>query len=176
MPFAMGAFLREHRDEVMREWEALVGQEPRDVKLTRLALRDDLPALLEELATWLDQGEAPSTSRMRAAAARHAAQRLEHSYQLTQLIHEFRLLRATILRVLLAVEATLKDRVASERNAERVVDLARLNAGLDFAIMDAVEFFVEDREYRLRPSWWWRTTRLCAASRSASSKPPGTPR
>jgi PAS domain S-box-containing protein len=145
----MGAFLREHRDEVMREWEALVGQEPRDVKLTRLALRDDLPALLEELAAWLDQGEAPSTSRMRAAAARHAAQRLEHSYQLTQLIHEFRLLRATILRALLDVEATLKERGGSERIAERVVDLARLNAGLDFAIMDAVEIFVEEREHRL---------------------------
>ena len=56
MPFAMGTFITEHRDEMIREWETLVGQEPRHVKLSRLALRDDLPALLDELAAWLDSG------------------------------------------------------------------------------------------------------------------------
>src|ERR1700674_278463 len=149
MPFVMSAFLRDHRDEMMREWEARVTSESRDIRLSDSALRDHLPELLDELAIWVEQGEAAETPRMRAAAVRHAAQRLEHSFQLTQLIHEFGMLRATILRVLLDVEASLQERVGVERIAERVVDLARLNAGLDFAIMDAVESFVEEREHRL---------------------------
>jgi two-component system, cell cycle sensor histidine kinase and response regulator CckA len=149
MPFVMSAFLRDHRDEMMREWEARVASESRDIRLSDSALRDHLPELLDELAIWVEQGEAAGTPRMRAAAVRHAAQRLEHSFQLTQLIHEFGMLRATILRVLLDVEADLQERVGIERIAERVVDLARLNAGLDFAIMDAVESFVEQREHRL---------------------------
>ncbi len=79
MPLVLHAFLRDHRDEIVRDWEALVAREPRDIRLSDLALRDHLPAFLDELAAWLEQDEAPGTPRMRAAAARHAAQRLYHA-------------------------------------------------------------------------------------------------
>lgn len=148
MPFATHAFLREHRDDIMREWEARVASEAQEIKLTGSALRNHLPELLDELADWMQSAEAAGTSRMRAAAARHAAQRLDHSFQLTQLVHEYRLLRATILHLLLGGEAAAQTR-GDVGMAGRVVELARLNAGLDFAITDAVESFVEERERRL---------------------------
>jgi CheY-like chemotaxis protein len=60
------------------------------LKITSLApaLVEAPVEFLDELADWLQSTEAPGTSRMRAAAARHAAQRVDHSFQLTQLVHE----------------------------------------------------------------------------------------
>lgn len=149
MSFATHDFLRERRDDIMREWEARVASEARTIKLTDSALRDHLPEFLDELADWLQSAEAPGTPKMRAAAARHAAQRLDHSFQLSQLVHEYRLLRTAILHLLLGAEAASQGRDKMDGTAERVVQLARLNAGLDFAITDAVESFVEERERRL---------------------------
>jgi signal transduction histidine kinase len=146
--FEIASFLRERRDDIMREWEARVASEARDIKLADSALRNHLPDFLAELADWLEQGEAPGTSRMRTAAAMHAAQRLDHSFQLTQLVHEYRLLRTAILHLLLDTEFADEKRAGSGGMAERVVVLARLNAGLDFAITDGVESFVEERERR----------------------------
>jgi signal transduction histidine kinase/CheY-like chemotaxis protein len=148
MAFLTHEFIRDRRDDIMREWEKRVASEAREIKLADSALRNHLPEFLDELADWLEQDEAPGTSRMRAAAARHAAQRLDHSFQLTQLVHEYRLLRATILHLLLNTEAADQKRVETDGMAKRVVELARLNAGLDFAITDAVESFVEERERR----------------------------
>jgi two-component system, chemotaxis family, CheB/CheR fusion protein len=147
-PLATHTFIREHRDEIIREWEELVAAGPRDVKLVDSALRDHLPDFLDELAAWLEQSAEPGGARMRAAAARHAAQRLDNSFQLKQLLDEYRLLRMTILRLLLTAEAVEQERTTVDR-AERVMELARLNAGFDFAVSDAIEHFVEERDRRV---------------------------
>ena len=84
MPFMTHAFIRDRRDDIMREWEERVAREAREIKLVDSALRDHLPEFLDELADWMQHGEAPGTPMMRAAAALHAAQRLDHSFQLTQ--------------------------------------------------------------------------------------------
>jgi signal transduction histidine kinase len=146
---ATARFIREHRDKILREWEALVASEPRKVTLSGAILRDSVPELLNELADWLEGSEGPGGARMRAAAVAHAAQRLEHALELSQLIHEVRLLRVTILRLLLAAESEQQGHEHTSGMGDRVVDLARLNTGLDFAITDAVEYFVAVREQRL---------------------------
>jgi signal transduction histidine kinase len=142
-------FLRENRDEIVREWEALVAQEPRAVELTGAILRNHIPQLVDELADWMGGSAPPGSQRLTAAAIVHAAQRLDRAFHLTQLIHEVRLLRVTIIRLLLAAEAREQGRVGAEGMERRVEELARLNAGLDFAITDAVEYFVAERERRL---------------------------
>jgi PAS domain S-box-containing protein len=139
MPLPIHRFLREHRDEIIATWEEAAAAEERDVYLTGAALRDHLPEFLNELAAWLESAEAPGTPSVRAAAADHAASRLRDSYQLKQLIREFSLLRATILRLLIREEGADKPEVGGE---VRAADLARLNAGLDLAITDVVEHFV----------------------------------
>lgn len=149
MSFDIASFLRERRDDIMRDWEERVAREPREITLADSVLRNHLPSFLDELADWLEGGEAPGTSRMRSAAAMHAVQRLDHSFQLTQLVHEYRLLRTAILHLLLETESAEEKRAGNGGMAERVVELARLNAGLDFAITDGVESFVEEREHRL---------------------------
>lgn len=94
-------------------------------------------------------GSPAGTVEMRLAAVAHADQRIEHGFQLKQLIHEIRLLRATILRVLLGAEG-LQDTGDIAAVADRVIALARLNTGLDFAVADAVEHFAAERERRIQ--------------------------
>jgi PAS domain S-box-containing protein len=139
MPLPIQRFLQEHRDEIIAAWEAAAAAEETGARLAGAALRDHLPEFLNELAAWLETTERPGTPSMRAVAAEHAASRLRDSYQLKQLISEFRLLREIILRLLIGEEAAGETDVGVE---VRVADLARLNAGLDLAITDAVEHFV----------------------------------
>jgi PAS domain S-box-containing protein len=142
-------FLRERRDEIVAAWEAAGIRERRDVNLPAAALRDDVALLLDELAAWLEGGEAPGARRMRAAAARRAAGRLSEAHQLTQLVHGITLLRSTTLRLLLPAEAAEQAAAGASGREERVVELARLNAGFDHAIEEAVEHFVAAQARRL---------------------------
>src|SRR5688500_17866286 len=127
-------------------------------KLTPLALRDEMPAFMDELASWLSGVEDAGARGLRAVSIHHAMQRLDSSLDLAQLVGEFRILRAVILEMLLAAEAAEQERrpsqsqpptSAGKRQEERVLDLARLNWGLDFAIGDVVEAFVAERDRRL---------------------------
>ncbi|WP_243337136.1 sensor histidine kinase [Anaeromyxobacter soli] len=141
-------FLTRERDRIMAEWERAIHAEPRPIPLEDSALRNDLPEFLDALATWMKAPDAPAGGMLQGLPITHAKQRLKHAYQLAQLITEFRVLRATILRLLLHAEA--EEQAGSvdlmEGMERRVVELARLNAGLDQAISDSVEYFVEERE------------------------------
>jgi PAS domain S-box-containing protein len=135
-------FLRDHRDDIIAAWERAAAAEQPVVKLTGSALRDSLPELLDELATWLEGASPVGTAGIRAAVKRHAAARLKDAYQLHQLVSEFTLLRTTILQVLLGSEPTEQADVGDGDKDRRAAELARLNAGLDHAIIDVVEEFL----------------------------------
>ena len=147
--FSAPTFLRQNRDQIVREWEASVEAEAPVVDLKDAVLRDHIPEFVDALANWLEGSAAPGTAEMRFAAVAHADQRLEHGFQLKQLIHEIRLLRATILRLLLNAEA-LEDTGDTAAIAARVIALARLNTGLDMAVADVVEHFTAERERRIQ--------------------------
>jgi two-component system CheB/CheR fusion protein len=149
MTFSTAQFLREQRDEIVRVWEASVAEESQRIALTGSVLRDHVPELVSELADWMETAnERDAGPPMNAASVAHSASRLEHGFELGQLIHEVRLLRNAILSLLLARETTEQEG-HSRGMATRVVELARLNMGLDFAIAEGVEWFVEERERRL---------------------------
>lgn len=140
-------FLRRQRDRIIAEWERAILQEPRPVLLEESALRNDLPEFLDALAAWMQAESAPLSGMLEGVPTAHAKQRLKNAYQLAQLISDFRVLRATILRLLLHAEA--EERAAADNQVgieRRVTELARLNAGLDQAISDSVEYFVSERE------------------------------
>jgi hypothetical protein len=54
-------YLRRTKEVILRSWEARVVAEEREGDLTGLALRDDIPTLLDELAAWLASDAAPET-------------------------------------------------------------------------------------------------------------------
>jgi len=144
-------FLRERREHILRVWEELVVAEVRRVELTGLALRDTIPEFLDELADWLESGDPPGARKVGAEALKHVLDRLEHGLDLGQVLREYRLLRQAVLVVVLEAEAQ-EQTPPRERDehgmAARVVELARLNVGLDIALSDSIEQFVAERDRR----------------------------
>jgi PAS domain S-box-containing protein len=148
---AVHDFLRTHRERILRSWETRVLREVRGVALEGLALRDQLPAFLIELADWLEGGTPPGQARLGRAALNHAIDRLDEGLDLEQVLHEYRLLRDTILSSVLESEDVERERAGStEEHARtaRVAELARLNAGLDVALSDSIVRFVRERDRR----------------------------
>jgi PAS domain-containing protein len=143
--------LLQHQDAIIRSWEARVTLEHHNVKLTGLALRDDVPDLLRELAGWLASGGASETSLVAARALAHVMQRLDVGLSLTQVFREYRLLREILIEQILGAEADEQERAGTQGNGDRearIAELARLNAGLDVVLSQSIEQFVEVREQR----------------------------
>ncbi len=147
MALVTHTFLREHRDDIVRAWEALAAAEPGATRLAGPALRDRLPDLLVELADWVERGGQATAERLRAGARLHAAQRLDNAFELPQLLRDYAILRGVILRGLLGEVAGEQATAGARARAELGAELARLGEGLDLAIASAVERFVARREH-----------------------------
>jgi PAS domain S-box-containing protein len=151
-PETVHAFLREDRDRILRSWEELVVAKDRRVELAGLALRDSIPVFLDELADWLETGAPPGGQELGEQSLRHVLDRLDRGFDLTQVLHEYRLLREAIFRLVLESEQREQDRAGrggEDQRNDRVVALARLNAGLDVALSNSIEQFVAERDRRV---------------------------
>jgi PAS domain S-box-containing protein len=151
MGVAVHDFLRRHKGEILRRWEARVVSERRDVELVGLALRNDVPPLLDALADWLEGDEPWERSPVATRASKHAMQRLDEGVALAQLLREYRFLRETIIEAVLQAEAAEQEPMAASGDAgriPRVEGLARLNAGLDIVLSVFILQFVAERDRR----------------------------
>jgi PAS domain S-box-containing protein len=143
----IASFLRQRRDELIRQWEERVCAGPCEVKLAGAALRDHLPAFIDELAGWIERAEGLDAPAPCPSAASHAVQRLDQAVQLAQFLREYRLLREVVLGALLGEEARLHGEGTGCRG-DRLLALARLDAGLERAVCGAVERFIAERDLR----------------------------
>jgi hypothetical protein len=105
---------------IVRTWEARVTAEKHEIGLTGLALRDDIPELLGELAAWLASDAAPETSLVATRALGHVMQRLDQGLALAQVFREYRLLRETLIEQVLVAEAAEHDCAATPGEGARV--------------------------------------------------------
>jgi hypothetical protein len=119
-------FLRLHEDAIVRSWETRVTSENREIELTGLALRDDIPDLLNELAAWLASDAAPETSLVATRALAHVMQRLDAGLSLAQVFREYRLLRETLIEKVLEAEAAEQDRAGAPDERGRVARIEEL--------------------------------------------------
>ena len=94
---AFVTFIREHRDDVLREWERRVRALPPAADLDTASLIDHLPHLLEEIA---DLADAALGGDEKAASCnqpdRHAIARLDQGYDLGHVVTEYSLLRVLV--------------------------------------------------------------------------------
>ncbi len=151
MDFAVDDFLRHHKTEIIRSWEASVTSEDREIGLLGSALRDDVPALLDALADWLAGNGPIEQSQATIEASKHVIQRLDAGMSLAQVFREYRLLRETIIEAVLAAETAEQERAGASGGPGRIArvkDLARLNAGLDVVLSQSVVLFVGERDRR----------------------------
>ena len=129
--------LREHKQAISDKWEVAVRAELAPLRaLDNPALCDHLPELLEALALWVDGDAAAAKPGFDALADGHAVQRLGYGIDLTTLTREYALLRSVLIRSCLAS--------AIDESTHEA--LARLNEGLDEAILGAVRRYMRGRD------------------------------
>ena len=104
--------------------------------LDRPTLIDDLPAILDALACWVDGDRPRAQTAFEALADGHARQRMWHGIDLGALTVEYQVLRALLLRSMLELEPTPDVRQ----------DLIRMNEAMDEAVLQAVRRYVRARE------------------------------
>jgi PAS domain S-box-containing protein len=144
MPLTTAELLRHRRHDIILAWERAVRARAGNVTLESTGLGDHLPQLIDDLARWIEQ-EDPRASQPCASAIHVGVERLRGAYDLPRLMDEFRVLRETIVHVVLDAAA---DEEPTRRGAlaARQAELARLSSGLHTAVMVAVEQLVAARE------------------------------
>lgn len=129
--------LRARKQAISDKWELRVREDvPALRPLDSSALCDHLAELLEALARWVEGDSAGAKGGFDALAEGHAVQRLGYGYDLATLTHEYSLLRSVLIRDCLATAIEDASREA----------LARLNEGLDEAILQAVRRYARGRD------------------------------
>ncbi len=130
-------YIREHKQGIADDWVAAVRHDL--VELTRLskgALVDHLPEVLDGLADWIDGERTKAESAFELLASGHGLQRLSLGVDLAVLDIEYAWLRHVVLERLLAVP--------SSDDVRR--DLIRCNEALDRAILSSVRRYMERRD------------------------------
>lgn len=130
---SLATFLRDHKQEILEEWERRVRDAPSARPLDAPALRNSMPLFLEELADLVGS----DGGRVDESAAEHAAQRYQHLFDLSEVIVEYRELRAAILDLFPREEILTRD------HAHR---LRRMHMAMDSALGAAAETFATERE------------------------------
>ncbi|MCO5167354.1 MAG: GAF domain-containing protein [Planctomycetes bacterium] len=133
-------FLRAHHDRIVRAWADEARKLAPAQALSRPALLDHVPRLLDRLAEQVARARDGGVPRTFAdeTPRTHADDRLGVGYDLDEVVAEYALLRRSIHELAGEAEA-----------AATPAELTALNAALDQAISEAVERFAEARERTL---------------------------
>jgi signal transduction histidine kinase len=126
-------------DAIVRRWAERARSLPGAAALSDSALVDNFPPFLHELARWLG-GAAPAAALVNNLSDKHAEQRFAAGVGLPHMIEEYRLLRRTVLEIVL--ERYAEGHAGDLRRA--IVALRRLDEGLDHAISEAVARFAAE--------------------------------
>jgi hypothetical protein len=139
------AFIESELDEIVAEWGAFARTMlPSAKTMSELALRnhgrDILRAIAKDMETNQSEdqrsakskGAGPVLGAPETAAATHGALRQLAGFDLSQLVGEFRAMRASVL-------ALWRRRQGDEQGARAIEEIARFNEGIDQALAESVE-------------------------------------
>lgn len=131
----LATLLQRNKDALLAAWEEQAGQLPGAQKMQRAILRDHVPLLIDELAQELRHPER-SRERLAAFCAAHGEERHKHGSDLSQLVDEYKLLRACIVRTAEAAGWYIVG------EANRVVDEL-----IDEGIKTSIQAYIERRDH-----------------------------
>ncbi|MCU0525870.1 MAG: HAMP domain-containing histidine kinase [Elainella sp. Prado103] len=133
--------LTQRAEVITEQWLNAVEQDhriPTADHLSRTAIRDHIPHVLEALTTVLSHFEEDDVETIARASLKHGSQRAEQGFEPTEIAREYHLLRSTILNNLR--EGLLK---GSTDDALRAVYL--INAVVDAALAECFRSYVNQR-------------------------------
>jgi signal transduction histidine kinase len=139
-------FIRTNHSAIVREWETFAATLlPAASGMTQLALRDHAEEILDAVVADLELPQNATEQsqkskghgeehRMEEVGRIHAAVRIEGGFGLSQLVAEYRALRASVLR--------LFERAAGETCATDLRQVTRFNEAIDEALVEATDRFM----------------------------------
>jgi signal transduction histidine kinase len=139
----LSAFIRANRERILVEWETFARSMPIGGTMDVDALRDHAAQMLEVIAGDLEapQSAVEQDSKARGladadrrqsltAAQEHGVDRADSGFSVTQMVSEFRVLRASVTRLWLAEERAMRP--------TDMEDLVRFNEAIDQAIAESI--------------------------------------
>lgn len=147
-------FIDSYMEDILAEWEAFAAtQGTAAAKLDSIALRDHAPQILQAISRDLRQPQTESEQVMKSrglavmvqgspntAAEVHGTLRSRDGFSMSQLVSEYRALRASVLRLWTMEHGNLGEATAAG-------DALRFNEAVDQAIAESVGFFDRDLTY-----------------------------
>ena len=147
----LAEFIDSSLEEILEEWEAFAATRlPSAATMDTLQLRDHAPQILRAISDDMREPQtiaaqyakshglaAPVPSTAHTAAEVHGALRAQDGFSMTQLVSEYRAMRATVLRLWGLADRSLSEATAAE-------DIIRFNEAVDQAIAESVEFFSQE--------------------------------
>ena len=139
----LAQFIRDNKERILAEWEAFARSLPISGTMGVAALRDHAAQMLEVIATDLEAGQTGPEQDAKArgqtdadqrqtltAAQEHGAGRADSGFSMSQMVSEYRALRASVTRLWLAEQgqAAITD----------LNDLIRFNEAVDQAIAESI--------------------------------------
>src|SRR4051812_5195879 len=137
------AFIRDHTDQILSEWETFARTLETETPMDLAALRDhakemlgvvaddlDLPQTMREQSDKARGKRDAQTDGRQTAAQQHGAGRAVSGFTVEQMVSEFRALRASVLHLWM--------RECGEADAEDLEDLTRFNEAIDQAIAESI--------------------------------------
>jgi len=134
-------FMRRRGREILEDWERDVRVVPRARELSKPALVDHIPNLLERIAQLADHASMGQPAELpRADAEKHAIPSLDEGFDLSQVIREFSILRKRVL------QTWDDDQLRPHgRGGARL-----LNAAIDTTISASIERYLHSRDRTLQ--------------------------
>lgn len=134
-------YLRVERPTLIRHWIAYAAQlAPAGAALDEAALRDDAGELLDAVADAVEQPPGtPTGPRVTEYAIRHAQVRLSQGFALTQVVSEYRAMRADVLQ----------GWIAGAGDAADVTSIVRFGEAIDESLAESIAWY-EARVSRAR--------------------------
>jgi signal transduction histidine kinase len=138
----LAAFLRDHGQGIVESWLAEVVSLPSATRRSRALLRDDMPALVQQIADALEANATIATAEaVNSVATAHARGRFEQGYDIRDMVIEYSIFRRTIIEHYAAHAGGLDEDARGHVRA-----IAYLNVMLDAAIADAIAGFMFERD------------------------------
>jgi signal transduction histidine kinase len=139
----LSAFIREHSEQILVEWEAFARAMPLPGPIDVTALRDHAQAMLDAIATDLDTPQTAHEQSQKArglvdvdhqasssAATDYGSGRAASGFTVIQMVAEFRALRASVIRSWTSHEKHL--------GPADIEDLIRFNEAIDQAVAESL--------------------------------------
>ncbi|HSH87152.1 MAG TPA: ATP-binding protein [Methylophilus sp.] len=144
----MAEVIDSHVDDILKEWDAFVASQFSSAEnITALAGRDHRSEILRTIAEDLRQPQTSTASFTKSpvlasaiknvpetGAEMHGRIRAEDGFSITEIVSEYRALRATVMRLWTISNTSPFDSTAIE-------DVTRFNQALDQAIAESVDYF-----------------------------------